>query len=518
MAITHTTTATGGDSAGLIGETAWNEGHTASVDDMTYTELLAMKVAGTLAPGSRYRITNFRTIHAIDGSATINTGPEEPLIVTASSPSTLDIIVISEEFPSDIIHYDLVSEYETVTDYTKGRITYRKNSKNIAFYEDWRATKSRRYTTGAVAFNTDTDTGLFPTSGGSVTLSPLCVMTDYAVTKIQFMVNADHNIIWRENNGTWSSPIVPTGASQLVAHGLSFVFADIGTATVDDYCSLSISGEYWYQNWDADVLGYMDFLTVDDTRDPQGWSIICGRTGNPTCDNVIGIGRFLGADVSSNTIILNEYVDRCTTGYGGNVISIGMSNGTIRTGYDTHHVRIGVCCDGTFLNNYCQSICVGDNSSLILGRNGARINLGNETRGVIGSGCSDIVVESSVNDFTIADGLSFIEIRSYDTATKGTINITTSNTYIGAPLETFVPNESSWKITDSFENTSFIEAWAGTQGAYNGEFSMRGNVMRFIGQATNPSLQFENFTSITGLPTPAPDIGLDMAMCYKLFY
>ena len=80
----------------------------------TYAELSAMVTASQLVSGQKYRITDFRTYHAIYNTvpAVYNTGPTEVLIVTALTASTLSNIAQSESYPQDIIHYELVRTHK----------------------------------------------------------------------------------------------------------------------------------------------------------------------------------------------------------------------------------------------------------------------------------------------------------------------------------------------------------------------------------------------------------------------
>jgi len=75
--------------------------------EVTYSELMSLKTSEELIPGMLYRIKDYKTVHIIPNTiATVNIGTTEVLIVLATSESTIDIRAYSEDFPTDIIHYN----------------------------------------------------------------------------------------------------------------------------------------------------------------------------------------------------------------------------------------------------------------------------------------------------------------------------------------------------------------------------------------------------------------------------
>jgi len=94
-------------------------------EDITYAALLAKKVAGTLAKGQQYKITDYKTLNA---------GVVETLVLTATSVNTFDVRVQSVEFPKDILEYDINGAGAGGS----GLITYRKDDLNNSVYYDFR--------------------------------------------------------------------------------------------------------------------------------------------------------------------------------------------------------------------------------------------------------------------------------------------------------------------------------------------------------------------------------------------
>jgi hypothetical protein len=158
----------GGSSSSGSGSTSGAE-----VISLTYSELITLVNGNTLVPGQKYLINDYQTVHLIPNTAPIqpkaysvvsidsvsieprlvtvasgdiNTGPIEPLLVTASSTKTLEPIAYSTLFPQDIIYYNIESDQNIVSGSTKGYI-YRRidtlNNNDIRF--DYRNVKFRRW-------------------------------------------------------------------------------------------------------------------------------------------------------------------------------------------------------------------------------------------------------------------------------------------------------------------------------------------------------------------------------------
>ena len=134
----------------------------------TYAELKAMIAAGTLVPGQRYLFSDFQTVHYItDGNSnqdltSIITGPVEPMIVTAISPTQFHSQAISLLYPQDDINIDfepmnwindlsfadqnLGPAPEIIVPGWKGTISFRHDRLNdISMGFDWKHCKFRRW-------------------------------------------------------------------------------------------------------------------------------------------------------------------------------------------------------------------------------------------------------------------------------------------------------------------------------------------------------------------------------------
>ncbi len=113
----------------------------------TFSELDALATAGTLKSGQSYLITDFATIHRINGTSAINTGTTEPLVVIAKSTTQFESRAISTLFPKDIIEYDFTSKLcEDGTTPRKGKINFRwEVEKDTYTHYDFRQVRFRRF-------------------------------------------------------------------------------------------------------------------------------------------------------------------------------------------------------------------------------------------------------------------------------------------------------------------------------------------------------------------------------------
>lgn len=131
------------------------------VVDVTYDSLVGLITSSGLTTGSKYRITDYRTIHYIqdgyDVTTDINTGNTESLIVTAIDIDKIDKVAISQQYPQDIIWYDwnpdnwirdigFAAWDEVIIDGFRGVIYFRHDTiNNNSIGYDFRNVKFRRW-------------------------------------------------------------------------------------------------------------------------------------------------------------------------------------------------------------------------------------------------------------------------------------------------------------------------------------------------------------------------------------
>jgi hypothetical protein len=118
---------------------------------VSYSQLQNLVNTNALQATSYYLISDFRTTFKVLGTGTLTDlqGPVEPILVMATSLSTLSPIAYSPSRPNDILHYSLNDVTQLAPNdlsISKGVITYREDtSKDLSAYYDWRAVTFRRW-------------------------------------------------------------------------------------------------------------------------------------------------------------------------------------------------------------------------------------------------------------------------------------------------------------------------------------------------------------------------------------
>lgn len=127
-----------------------------TIVDTTYANLMTLIEGSHLVKGQQYRITDFRTIWDLPDFSDANTlkdtiitmqGDVDPIIVTATSTSTLSVIATQPSNPTDIIYYSPYYELPINSSTpTKGVILYRKDTlQNNECNWDFRVIQFKRY-------------------------------------------------------------------------------------------------------------------------------------------------------------------------------------------------------------------------------------------------------------------------------------------------------------------------------------------------------------------------------------
>ena len=120
-----------------------------TLTNITYSNLLSYISAKQLIPNRKYKLTDFATTYKIYGTSVDTFGTNEPLILTASSDSTIYPQVYSPKYPNDIIYYSVIdSTILKPSILSKGVIVYREDTKyNLISHYDWRTILWKRYAT-----------------------------------------------------------------------------------------------------------------------------------------------------------------------------------------------------------------------------------------------------------------------------------------------------------------------------------------------------------------------------------
>jgi len=114
----------------------------------TYSQLSSSLSNGLLIPGQKYKITDYQTTYNMPEvtPTLLASGSIEPLIVTAMTSSSLESIAFSEQYPQDLIYYDIINNQTIIPGCNKGYIYRRidtKQNNDICF--DFRQVKFRRW-------------------------------------------------------------------------------------------------------------------------------------------------------------------------------------------------------------------------------------------------------------------------------------------------------------------------------------------------------------------------------------
>src|ERR1035437_2580010 len=146
-----------------------------SVTNVTHSELTGLTSTSGLTTGGLYLITDYQTVHTIPNTSDVNTGSTEPLLVTASSTTTLKPEAYSSLFPQDVIYYDFNNRQDILPGCTMGYI-YRRidtlQNNDIPF--DFRNVKFRRWQIDVTnvwnsgTTNNQTDVVISSVNGGSI--------------------------------------------------------------------------------------------------------------------------------------------------------------------------------------------------------------------------------------------------------------------------------------------------------------------------------------------------------------
>lgn len=379
--------------------------------DKTHSELLTLAQAGQLVVGQRYRVTNFQTIHTIPETTDVNTGPVEPLIVTANSTDTLSAKAESTTYPDDEILYELVSTSSVPGDFPKGCIYYRRDggpTRNIEMWEDWRHIKYRRWA------NENIISGDWSGGGGLDAVPFFTVdytsqlMIPYTEFFVWFVSTTQYEI--RHPNATVAVPPIDV-VENVPVHLYAGIYGTFTAGYVsNDYISIKGSGDFCLYRAPDPVTNYYDSYPIDNSPNPvKTTNITVGNTiGRQLSNIVIGIGiedwELPNPLFQSKNIVIGDGSINTTIYRGTDTVrSAGVSGSiTIRTGT---HIELGLCCDTTSLGLNNSYISVETGSRLVSGSGCSNINVETCSHVEMGSNCSNIDVASNqINEAVVVPG------------------------------------------------------------------------------------------------------------------
>ena len=296
---------------------------------LTYSELSTLVNGNTLVPGQKYLINDYQTVHIIPNTSDINTGPIEPLLVTASSTNTLEPIAYSTLFPQDIIYYNIENDQNIVsgstTESSKGYIYRRIDTiKNNDIGFDYRNVKFRRW-------QIDATTSDLTGSGNTYSQGAVVLQTGT-------------NNIYLKLDNTPSVPFTTTSSWMLFSwSNLDYVSPTSNNWGLDNY-TIPVSANY---------MDYTMFSTEPTTNGIQcNYDSIYGNKIKGICDgsdiisnsNIVFFGNSfynntIGDHFYSNTI--GDYFNSNTTGnhFYNNTIGYSFNNNTIKENFQLNNIE-----------------------------------------------------------------------------------------------------------------------------------------------------------------------------------
>jgi hypothetical protein len=384
----------------------------AGVISLTYSQLSTLVSGNTLVPGQKYLINDYQTVHLIPNTAPIqpvaysvvsiesvaikpgsvtvasgdiNTGPIEPLLVTASSTNTLEPIAYSTLFPQDIIYYNIESDQNIVSGSTKGYIYRRIDTiKNNDIGFDYRNVKFRRW-------QIDVTTSDLTGSGNTYSQGAVVLQTGT-------------NDIYLKLDNTPSVPFTTEASWMLFPwSNLQYVSLTSDNYSVNNY-TIPVSANY---------MDYTMFSTEPTTNGVQcNYDSIYGNKIKGIYDgsdiisnsNTVFFGRNFDSnnieDYFSNNTIGDSFYNN-TIGYNFNSKIIGNNfySNTIGNGFD-RKIEID-----TIGNNF-YSNTIGDNFNANVIRNYFNSN-------IIGDDFNDNVIGDYFNYNIIGDDFDDNVIGNY---------------------------------------------------------------------------------------------------------
>ncbi len=192
----------GGDIKNYLGNSVLGGGGGISINEVTYSELRDLIGATALSAGSFYKITDFRTCYdqpdfdvfgnGVTNSNTYHQSEIDPIIVLATSDSTLDSNAYQPSYPNDKIKYDISWTQSEVTGGTAyGRITERIDDLGNRTDYDHRTVLFRRYKT---RFLNGTSNGrILSLDNGLVTGTNSTFTGDFASGSVVFIESDNPN-------------------------------------------------------------------------------------------------------------------------------------------------------------------------------------------------------------------------------------------------------------------------------------------------------------------------------------
>ena len=405
--------------------------------NILYADLHTLWLAGTMVPLTYYRITDFQSVYdQPDYSAlgvpkvSVSTlsGPTEPLLVLATSASTLDSQAWSATYPEDYIQYNIAfTQTEYMNRPAKGRIALRVDDTYNQTPYDMRGIVFKRYADALGNFTVVWDNG-----NASKADIPTFGITCENVRLSQHDADDpgfDDPVFYASNNvfGDYCESINAKG--------------DFYNNTIGSFDPLSAGafmygtefGHYCHDNT------FGDNCNNNHIANEFSWNTL----GTAFCNNTIGNGfqfNVIGENCQANTISGQP----AGSGFTNNTIGTGFSNNSIGAGFSNPTITIGDDFSyNTIVSPFFNNVAIGASFT------NNTIN-GIFTANTVGAGFTMNEIKCAVagKDLTTVS-ISYIgiSVEYIQTGDGGTLPPTVGQVYAGYFNNNPVPGPFGWIYT-----------------------------------------------------------------------
>jgi hypothetical protein len=416
--------------------------------EVTYDELYSLYTGLELNTGQYYLITDFQTCYDQPNydnegnpitTGNFKSGSTEPLLVLATSNTSLSPLAFSPTNPNDLIKYDITFNFTEVTNTpAKGRITERIDNKNNRADYDFRAVEFIRY---QAFFSEEHYNGSVSIDGfGNVTGIETTFDVDFQVGDILGVYTRNYNLIgsfayYEVTSITDSTNMIVSGTTYYVENNQYYSKGSNGGLRSPFQCNVTSSNyagfeEYYtfnenenYNTYLGDNVDYSTFILSNNVFLNGSYenNTFAGNVVGNTFDDDMN-GNIVGSLCRYN-IITNDFDrNRIGTNFSYNFIDCDMAQNSIGDdfednmigdydGYDFDNNQIGsnffanfiTMTDDDFSDNiigdgfYENIIDKGIYDNIILSSFYNNLILGDFVQNKVGSNFHSNIIKSRVN-------------------------------------------------------------------------------------------------------------------------
>lgn len=390
--------------------------------DTTYEQLVYLSNTSGLTEGVFYRF-EYQTIHQIPNTSEIHVGEIEQLIAMATSSSTINKRVWSNDYPQDLIQYDINSNLaEDFSTSRPGFITYRMDrDKNNYTWYDFRNVMYRRWDISSTLNDTWS-------SGSNFTVDNVVISSDSIYKCIKDHISSGSiNLMYftllfpsiTSYKYLWDDTSVNIGGAEIYA-GTNFV--DYLTFTPSECRNVNI-GRYdntfnnivLYGNIIAGTTTFCNDIKIDDNCynmtisgafievETGCYDLWFGsRTGRIYLESSVNKSIFnnntfrINVNTHSTGLLLLQTTNTNILQNCDNITIFNSDN--INIHQDSSYIRLADSNDDTNIDSACENIYIyGYNNNINIGNSSNNID-------ILSSGNSNIDIHQSVSYISITSG------------------------------------------------------------------------------------------------------------------